>query len=578
MRKIFKHFFPLIISFTCAVIFFLVYNSYLLDKSLANLKISLKELNTATNFEEVREITALLNDSFLSDLTKGDFDLAFAVKMDVSKQLTDQVEKESQRQTANYVTRLSSASDIDFSAVISEKIAQETQISDIKHFVQEAIDKRISDRPLILTALDNIVVNLFPKRRKDNPNAVKDKIGKIKATLTKYKGKDLQEKYIDIGKLYLSIKHWNEAKEYFDKSLEIDSENNFGIKARFFLGILFKSKKDYRNAIAIFDALEGKLPKEWKSFVKYQKADCFYQIGEIKKAAALFEQLYNDDPSQEIPQLSQFRAAYTYLYDLKDPLRAQEAFRKLQKEHPTLRISAYISHKIDPDMAWQYCKDGFRLLEEGYRSSSVDKYEESLTKFEAASKIAHNYSVAYMGKALTFYFLGDKEKAIKEGITAQQADPSNDEVVANLGFIYFNAGMADKAIEQYIKAIRINPFSEIYQYNLGTLYIKKKEYNKAERYFRAAIKLNPKYSYAYNNLSYIFWSQGRLHEARENLRKAISLDKNYLDAQYNLGVIYYALGSYEEAQMEFNLTDKLQQNFKRTQWYLKQIENKLGYK
>jgi|GEM_PF-2816477 len=596
MKKIFRHFIPLVIVFLGAFVFFLGYNNYLLDASLANLKISLHDLAVAKNLSDVKRITSILDDSFLNELAKGDFDLAFAVKLELSQQIVEQEMKE-QAQTKEYTVKLSSAANIDFSAVIAEKISRDTQIKDIKHFITKAIDEKISERPAIVNLLDDIVIKLFPGKRQINEETLKSKIAKIEKEISRYKGEELQDKYLEIGKIYLLLRDWVSAKKYFDLAVEVDSKNIKAIKAEFFLGILYKSKKDFSAAAAVFRKIKDRLPKQWKLFAYYEEGDCLYKNGEVEPAIAVFEELFKLEPSLEIPQLSQFRAGYTYLYDLQDSKKAEEAFVMLEKDQRSKELDAYIKNKINPDMAWRYCKAGFQLLEEGYKLYleqkyaeahekfnsalavfSNEKYTEALDKFDAAIGIVPKHSTSYIGKALAFYFLNEPNKAVAEGTKAVELNPKDYESIANLGFIYFNLGMLDEAIEQYKKAISIYPFSYIYNYNLATLYTLREKYKLAEEYFKKAIDVKSDYAYAYNNLGYVLWAQGHYNEAKTNFAKAITINPDYVDAHYNLGVVYFTLGAYEEARKEFVRVETLYPKFRQTRMYLKLIETKLGYK
>ena len=577
MKKILRHFIPLIIAFFGAFIFFLGYNHYLLDASLANLKISLRDLDGAKNLRDVKNITDILDDSFLNELAKGDFDLTFAVKLELSQQIVEQELKE-EISTKEYVVTLSSAANIDFSAVIAEKISKDSQISDIKHFIKKAIDKKIAERPALVNLLDDISLKLFPGRRQANEESLKSQIAKIEKDISRYKGKKLQDAHLEIGKIYLLLKDWMSAERHFNSAVKVNSKNEKATKAEFFLGILYKSKKDFIKASQIFGKIKNQLPKQWKLFAYYQEADCLYKSGEIDKAIVLFEELFKLDPSLEVPQLSQFRAGYTYLYDLQDSKKAKAAFVLLEKDEPGVELSGYIKNKIDPDIAWQYCKSGFELLETGYKLSLDQKYTEALDKFDSALAILPKHSTSYTGRALAFYFLKNPDEAIAQGEKAVGFNPSDYEAVANLGFIYFNLGMIDTAIEQYRKAINIYPRSYIYNYNLATLFLLKEKYKLSEEFFKKTLNIKPDYAYAYNNLGYALWAQGQHSEARSSFQKAIALSPNYIDAHYNLGVVCFTLGNYEEARKEFISVELLQPKFRQTSWYLKQIDLKLGYK
>jgi len=576
-KKIIKHFLPLIIVFVLAVIFFAGYNRYLLDTSLANLKISLKELKNTKDFAEVKRISSVLENTFLAELTKGDFDLTFALKLEMANQMLTESTKEAQAKNEDYVMRLSSATGIEFAATVAQNISKETQIKDIEYFLEESIAKKTAKKNRFIAKMEDIVVALFPGQRKENSGKIKDTIETLEKNLSSYQGEKLQEKYLEVVKLYLLVKDWQRAESYLNKSIEINSNNPSGLKAQFFLGILYRLKGEFKEAGTVFKKIKDKLPREWKDFSAYEEADCLYKTGEKEEAVKLFEKNYQESPSSEIGQMAQFRAGYTYLYDLNNSQKAQEIFAKLPKAAPQAALASYVSHKINPDIANEYCNEGFKLIKEGYETSTIEKYQESLKKFDSALKIVANHSLSRMGKGLVYYLLGLRDEALAEALEAKKIDPQRAEVVSNLGFIYYNLGILDKAIGEFENAVNLKPNSSLFHYNLGVLYLIKEDYSKSERHFKKAISINPKYAYAHNNLGYVFWAKGDYNAAKERFKKAVALKPGYIDAHYNLAVVEYTLGRYEEAKKEFLRVQELKPAFKESGRYLKQIKQKIGY-
>jgi tetratricopeptide (TPR) repeat protein len=580
MRKklIIKYLLPLIIAFLIAVSFIALYSHYLLDSSLANLKVALKKAEQQKEIKGVGEIADILNDTYIAELTTGDFDLALAIKLEMSAQMLKDLPQATQKQNEQYASTLSAATNIEFAATIVQKASQKTQFKDAQQFIKTAINikERAEKRPGWRSKIDDFVLGFLPAERKPRIKEIKNTIAKLQSNLTSYKGEKLQEKYLEIAKLYLVIKDWQNTQLNLRKSLEINSKNPTALKAKFFLAILYKQQNNFKEASAIFNDIKNSLPKEWKLFSAYQEADCAYKEGEVNKSAALFEEIFNTDSSSEIARLAQFRAGYIYLYDLKEPARAKAAFSKLSKES-SLGIGLYAKEKMSLDISRRYCEEGFKLIRQGYISSLPEKYNEALNKFALAENIEPDYGVIYVGKALALAFLDKPGTALKEGQKAKTLAPDNPEVLANLGFIYYKFDMIEQSIAEFKRAVAVKVNSEIYHYNLGTLYVLKEDYDKAERHFRTALLLNPKYTYAYNNLAYVLLIKKIYSEAKERLLKAVALDPSCIDAHYNLGAMYYALGNYEEARKEFQQVEEFRPNFRKTQDYLAQIKEKLGY-
>jgi tetratricopeptide (TPR) repeat protein len=321
------------------------------------------------------------------------------------------------------------------------------------------------------------------------------------------------------------------------------------------------------------------LPKDWRIFAAYAEADCVYKSGDIKKAAVLFKKLFEDEQFSQVAQLSQFRAAYIYLYDLEDILQAKDAFSKLgrNKDEILSDIRSYVEKKIDADMARQCVEQGFILIEEGYTSSLEQRYIGSLEKFDLALSILPNYATAHIGKAVAFCFLNKEVQAVEEGEQAKANAPRDAEVLANLGFIYYNLDMLDQAIKEYEAAVKIQPHIAVLRYNLGTLYLLKAKYPEARENLYRAIAYDREYAKAYNNLGYTLWILGEYTKAKEDFIIATALKPDFIEGRYNLGAVYFALGKYEAAREEFIKVEKLKPQFRKVQYYLSEIKKKLGY-
>ncbi len=102
--------------------------------------------------------------------------------------------------------------------------------------------------------------------------------------------------------------------------------------------------------------------------------------------------------------------------------------------------------------------------------------------------------------------------ALQELLTAQDLDPSNSDVQAYLGYVYFIRERIDLA----------------------------------EKHFKKAVAINSKFSDAKNNLARVYIETGRLKEA-ENLLKEILVDYTYSDfarAYFNYGLLEFNRKNY----------------------------------
>ncbi len=577
-QNIFKPFLPLIIAFLGAFIFFLSYNHYLLDSSLVNLKLSLKNLKATDKLAEVKNI---LDDTFLMEISKESFDLASAMKLEISSQLVKAVpEEESANQ--KYLLDMNSALKIDLSNSMLGEGTNTAQLKDAKHFIDEVVGQKAGSKPFLVSKMEDMLIALFPQKRKVAESEVYPKIRELEKSLSSYRGEALQEKYLEIARLYLRIKDFDNSFKNVQEAIKLGPDNPAGLKGLFYSGIIYKAKGDPRQAAAVFSQVRNKLPGEWKTFSFYQEASSWIESGDKTKGLALLEENFNQNPSSETAQLSLFRAGQIYLHDLKDEKKAQEIFNKLAEQVPGSKLWQYINYKVKEDVSANYLQKGFDLLKvfdllkQSQESSDEQKCVEALDMFNQALEIIPGEALAYSGKALAYYLLNKSGEALKEAERAREIAPDNPENIAILGFIYYNLGMIDKAVSEY-KEVANKLTSSIAFYNLATLYVVKGDYDGAQKAFRQAIKIDPKFAEAHNNLGYALWLGEQFQEARDSFERAISLKPDYLDPHYNLGIALYVAGDYEAARKEFLYLEQVSPGYKEVRGYLKKIEEKLGY-
>ncbi|UCC94683.1 MAG: tetratricopeptide repeat protein [Candidatus Omnitrophota bacterium] len=601
---------PLIISIVGAIIFFLSYNQYLLDKSLANLKISLKTLETVEQLDETKKIKDILYESFLTEMTSKDLDIASLSKVEFSNQLVDQ-------------------------------ISQSSQLEDLKSLLADTIKAKEKKRNPLFVMLDNLFIRLNPQKREESARSLKTAIAQLERKLYLYQGSQLQEKHLEIARLYTRLKDWDRAFEHLKNTISIDSRSQPAITAKMYAGLIHKTRGNYSRAQEIFSEIQEELPQDLRSFSLYQEGDSLYRMGKAEDAAKVFKEVFEQQPDSELNQLSQLRVGYTYLYDIGDEQKAFDAFTKLQELAPEARWNVHVDDNILPVTAEKSKEECFELLEEGYQLSEEAKeaeaevkYSEALEQCEAAEKycpperndvvvysIAKKYrevgyrfleeayrltqrgkdedaevryvnalkqfesairfypleALSYSGKGLALSFLANDEEAVKEAAKAVKIAPTNAAALANLGFVYYRMGLLDEAISEYVKATMVSPESALLQYNLGTLYTVRGNLSKAIFHLEKTTQLNPQFAYAYNNLGYILWLKLDYKRAKIQLNRAIGLRSGYIDAHYNLGVVLFSLGKYEESRREFYIVHRLQPNYKRTNLYLTEIKKLVGH-
>ncbi|MEI8349355.1 MAG: tetratricopeptide repeat protein [Candidatus Omnitrophota bacterium] len=513
---------------------------------MSNIRLSLKKLSTIENEKDIATIKEILDETFLMELAKADLDTVTLAKIEFSAQT------------------LSTTSTVD-------------QRRDIRYFLSGAAGEKKSAGTPFTAMLDNFLTNIAPQERKIDKETVRRTIQRIKDALPTYKGDNLQNKLLEIGRSYILLKEFDNAQVYLAKATEVSPEGKIGLKAKLYAALIYKLQGKYEKAEEIFAQIKGKLSRQMNDFIRYEHADTLNRMGESDKARQIWEEAFQEDPSSSLNQFSKFRVGCSYFYEGGKEQKAYNAFMDLYKSVPDARFRTYIKKNLMPLPARYHREKGFIFLEEGIRLLIEGKYHEAQEQFDIAISFDPTDAVSYSGKALAFYFLNQPQEAKQAASAAEKIAPGNVRASANTGFVYYKLNMLDRAIARYEQVVTANPYSSVYVYNLGTLYTLKENYIKAEKYFVQAIHIDQAYAFAYNNLGYVLWEAGKFSEAKENFLKAVTLRDDYVDALYNLGVVYYTLSNYEESREKFLRVRELRPKFRRTEWYLEQIKKYIGY-
>ncbi|MBN3040046.1 MAG: tetratricopeptide repeat protein [Candidatus Omnitrophica bacterium] len=575
-----KSLLPLFVAFFAAAAFFISYNNYLLDKSLANLRVSLKKLERAEESDIAQTVKDILDDTFIMEVVRENLDATTLAKIEFTTQI---------------VERVSESGD-------------ELLLEDALEFLRDVIERKEGDRAAIANTLDTVLINLNPVQRKENKASIERSIESLEKSLLSAQGLGLQKIHFEIARHQMLLKEWTKALENFDKIQEIDSDSTVAKQAMFYSAIVHKFQGDYLQAKEIFSQLKGDLSGEMQALTSFEEGDTLYRMGQFDAAAEIFESAFRTDPSLEINQIAQFRAGYIRIHDLKRVKDFDEAFGRgpgiriekitdfepgeinkfynlvvEEKTHQDLfdLIEEAPESKLVPSIARAYRNRGYNLARQGFELFRRGQYTQAFSRFifseeqfNLAIQIEPNDALAHTGKAIALFYLKDPESALEEARLAKSLDSKNSTVLANLGFVLAENLMVDEAIEEFTAALKLSPNSSILNYNLGTLYIIKGEREKAITSLKKAQLIDPEMVNTLNNIGYVYLLEKRYREAKRSFERVISLQEDYTEGRYNLAMLLYNLGRYEEAKKHFQRLQRLRPSYRKTKWFLSEIAEK----
>tara|TARA_B100000315_G_C14566911_1_gene583412 strand:- start:37 stop:1809 length:1773 start_codon:yes stop_codon:yes gene_type:complete len=571
-----KNVLPLLLAFLAAFVFFFNYNNYLLDKTLANLRVSLKKLESSDESDIAKVVKDILDDTFIMEIAREEIDAATLAKIEFSSQIVDKVAKE----------------------------GDELLLEDALDFLRDVIGKRELGKSRFANTLEKVLTNLNPNQRQESQVSIKAKIEKLDKNASNLNGSALQKQYLEIARLYILLRDWDQALAYIDKVKSVDSTTPIAKQALFYEGLVSKLSGDYIKAQNIFSNIKEELTGELSALSYFEEGDALYRMGRLDEAVSVFEDAFKSNPSSEVNQLSQFRAGYIKIYDLKDVKSFEEAFNKTpaikiekisefgpgeiisfydlteeDKMYKSLKnLSKASDDRLTPGIARAYRNRGFSLARQGYGLAKQGKYTQSLGRyvfseeqFNLAIEIEPQDPLSHSGKSIILYYLKNPEEALKEARLAKKLSPSNSTVLANLGFIYAELRMYDEAVNEYSEAIENSLNSAILYYNIGTIYLLKGDYDKATKNLQKAKLLNPNLASAHNNMGFIHLQQKRYREAKRDFERGLNLEKDYVEARYNLAVLLYNLEIYDQAKKHFQYIKRFRPAYRKTKWFLSSI-------
>jgi tetratricopeptide (TPR) repeat protein len=471
--------------------------------------------------------------------------------------------------------QVSTVSKLELAKDLLNKPESMSQIEDAKSALKDVLDQKEKERAPILLALDNIgkmfapPASVVPRQRLEKQAQYLRE--KIKTTT---EPEVIRYLNFELGSLYTQLSKFPEAREAYNKVIELKSDDEIAQKTKFIIAWNEKNQGNFEEAIKAFEELsKGKTDEKLANFSQYQLADTYKKKGDIEKAVAIFRDIANGKGENSLVSAAGFQTANIYLYDMQNFEKAKEMFYQSKTLFNDSEAEARMEKAVIPDIAGQFRRIGFKRLSEGYEFSSPSKYKEALYNFKQAIKTDPNDGISYSGMALASFWLKDREKALEAARTSVKLMPDNEVVTVNFGYIYISFGLLDEAIMEYKRYIVVNPATSDGYYNLGYADILSGKLDEAASCFEKATKINPKFYYAFNNLGWCLWQFGQYAKAIESFEAAAKIKPDFADALFNLGMIYKTIGKFEDAQIKFSSVVQFNPSYPGAMRYLKETED-----
>lgn len=360
------------IVFVLIVVFFVVYNNFLLDKSLMVLEASLQNLKAG----DALGIGLLINIDNVNEIIKDDFDEVRLAKLDyLGSTIFDRTDTDDtqiilsdlmgggSQQKSNILHTLDN-SVLALRRGIGKAFGSGADENLLRRRMEKAIKAHSSGN--LNTAKDLYVSTIkaaATSRYADIAKALMVSLDKQLLTrqqrdrliLTINQMSDttqMMDANFKLGQLEIQLLDFNQAATYFIKVFESSDDPALIVRSKFYLGWTSKQSGNLDESLKYFNELLQET-KDEKLILnsKLQIANIYKRKKEFKKAAELYRGLAQEYKDSELAPTTLVLSKFTYMFDLNDMDKANEVTAELIKNYPAAGISeaARIKVKTEED-------------------------------------------------------------------------------------------------------------------------------------------------------------------------------------------------------------------------------------
>jgi len=570
----FIRFYKPLAAIVCVVIFFFVYNVYIVDRSMLDIQFALEQTAKAQTLSDIQGLDMILDTSVMKELTVRPKQLNNMQNLSMILDATVLKELSSQKIDSQSLINL------DFATNITKGAQVLNQAKDVKFALAEVLDKKKKSRNPVLLALDD-VNNKIIKAGASVKNSFRKSASK-ESVIT-----DLDEKIID-GARELQTKGDLEGaiKIYEDAIKQVPQYE--GIE-KLRLGFIYQSLDNFNRAKVLYEQVARNAPEDEivsfaqrlldnlknivdlnnkkkfleESISKEAQTDklqaMYYELGNVngmirsfEPACAAYNKVIELGPGTEIAKKAKFNLAFIYKMQSKYS-DSEKIFSQLSQDAPQSDLAADSNYWV---------ADNLR---------SQGKYDEAIQKFQEVAQQYKNRPElsavsAFRAGYVCLYDVKDPDKAktlfntLKTDFSDSQiASYSDVNVSTDIGNVYRDEGFKlvldgkpEEAKAKFNEAIKLNPRDAFSYAGLGAASGLLRELQEALQKSQEAVRLAPQNSYANANLGFIYMLNSDYKHAQESYEKAIQLNPKYADVLYNLGWIYQSQGFFDKAVTVYN--------------------------
>ena len=313
-----------------------------------------------------------------------------------------------------------------------------------------------------------------------------------------------------LADVYTKQRSYSSASSTYQKIIELDPNQD---SAQMGLGMINLKMSRWKDAITPFETAVQINPKNGIAY--FHIGNAYEELREFPNAVEAYKKYLNLNP--ENPGEAYSRMGLCQV-ELKDFEGAIVSFNETLKATPAdVRINT--------------------KLAEAYQN--VGQFDKAAEVYTLLTQISPEDSRIYFNTIIRMYDEAKMpDKAIESIQKMIEIDPTNTDLLYNLGYMYQKQEKYNEAIEAYNKVIEIDPNMEFAYLQLGYCYNLTKRHKDLVTVSEKFVKISPDSSDGWQNIGIGNMLQKRYSAAIAPLRKTIELNPDNGTAYYNLAICY----------------------------------------
>lgn len=326
------------------------------------------------------------------------------------------------------------------------------------------------------------------------------------------------EIYFSMGSVQSLLGNHNEAISIYEEALEFAEEDHDELF--YHIGLAYQSMEDYDNAIDYYKkSIEENITHEG---ALYELAFCLDCVGQLESSLAYYRKFIDEDP---------YSAAAWYNLGI--------VCNKLERFEEAIEAYEY-ALAIDENFASAHFNMGNSLI-------SLGKYTEALEEFKKTIEIEGPSPEVYCCIGAAYENLGQYDLGLKFFQKSSKLDPLYDEALFGAGSCLEKQEKWYQALHFYNKAIKANFENADYwkaaahaEYKIGNIVSSISAYEEASH-------LGPEDKEIWLNWSFIYFEQGEHDKAIEILLQGMEELLDESEFFYRMSAYLIESGKFKEA-------------------------------